>query len=304
MNDVQIARLRNPGGTRRVLGLMVLLLAAIQIGRPAPVSACVGARPLGMGGAFIAVADDANVPYWNPAALALIRTRQATVAYVGGDDINYKWFGSYSQPFGQQFAAAASIFTWNPRIWGFIPGDPEPIEFKYTRPWVSMAMALPNVTKGELAIGANLSFGQAELTWRNEKETLDVDPGLDLSAIYRLNEQWSFGLLVQDVNEPEMKLNGTPVTKWMRNIRPGIAFRPNEQLTLAADIYLFTEEDYIMLGAEYWINEQVGVRGGMYSIGGTEWPTAGASYRFTPEFSVEGATLDFEYWAASATFAF
>ncbi|MBN3033006.1 MAG: hypothetical protein JW873_02815 [Candidatus Saganbacteria bacterium] len=30
-----------------------------------------GARPMGMGGAFTAVADDANAPYWNPAGLAL-----------------------------------------------------------------------------------------------------------------------------------------------------------------------------------------------------------------------------------------
>ncbi|MDD5593544.1 MAG: hypothetical protein PHG97_02225 [Candidatus Margulisbacteria bacterium] len=30
-----------------------------------------GARPLGMGSAFTAVADDANAPYWNPAGLAL-----------------------------------------------------------------------------------------------------------------------------------------------------------------------------------------------------------------------------------------
>ena len=29
--------------------------------------ACVGARPHGMGGAFIGVADDINAVYWNPA---------------------------------------------------------------------------------------------------------------------------------------------------------------------------------------------------------------------------------------------
>ncbi|MGH9162460.1 MAG: hypothetical protein ACRD2X_21040, partial [Vicinamibacteraceae bacterium] len=30
----------------------------------------VGARALGMGGAFVAVADDATATYWNPAGLA------------------------------------------------------------------------------------------------------------------------------------------------------------------------------------------------------------------------------------------
>jgi hypothetical protein len=31
----------------------------------------VGARPVGMGGAYTAVADDANALFWNPAGLAL-----------------------------------------------------------------------------------------------------------------------------------------------------------------------------------------------------------------------------------------
>jgi len=30
-----------------------------------------GTRPMGMGGAFVGIADDANAPYWNPAGLAL-----------------------------------------------------------------------------------------------------------------------------------------------------------------------------------------------------------------------------------------
>lgn len=40
-----------------------------------------GARALGMGGAFVAVADDANAIYYNPAGLALIEGRKATSLY-------------------------------------------------------------------------------------------------------------------------------------------------------------------------------------------------------------------------------
>ena len=40
-----------------------------------------GARALGMGGAFIAVADDANTIYYNPAGLALIEGRHVTSLY-------------------------------------------------------------------------------------------------------------------------------------------------------------------------------------------------------------------------------
>jgi len=40
-----------------------------------------GARALGMGGAFVAVADDANAIYYNPAGLALIDGHDVTSMY-------------------------------------------------------------------------------------------------------------------------------------------------------------------------------------------------------------------------------
>jgi hypothetical protein len=43
-----------------------------------------GTRPMGMGGAFTAVADDANAPYWNPAGVAL----NPEVSLTGGTLLN------------------------------------------------------------------------------------------------------------------------------------------------------------------------------------------------------------------------
>ena len=48
--------------------LLILLLAAFSF---QSAYAFFGTRPMGMGGAFTAVADDANAPYWNPAGTAL-----------------------------------------------------------------------------------------------------------------------------------------------------------------------------------------------------------------------------------------
>lgn len=264
--------------------------------------ACVGARPLAMGGAFIAVADDANSTYWNPAALALMNSRQVTAVYIEGDQLNYKIFGSYSQSITDQFALGLSLYTWNTMPIAVINGHL--VEMDYYRPWVSLGMRVPSITVGELAVGANIDFGQGELKWRGQKETLDIDPGLDLSVIYRLNEHWSFGLLIQDINEPEVKVDGYGFTKWKRNIRPGIAYRHNEKLTLSCDIYDATEENWVMVGVEYWMTPRIGVRGGVYAIGGSEWPTLGGTYHVTPQFSIEAGVMDFEHGIVSAGLTF
>ncbi len=65
-----------------------------------------GARALGMGGAFIAVANDASTVFWNPAGISGFAKRQALFMHSEqfGDLVNYNFaayvmpFGSFSQP--------------------------------------------------------------------------------------------------------------------------------------------------------------------------------------------------------------
>ena len=58
-----------------------------------------GARALGMGGAFAAVAADASTVYWNPAGIAGMEKRQVLLMHAEqfGDLLNYN-FGAYVQP--------------------------------------------------------------------------------------------------------------------------------------------------------------------------------------------------------------
>jgi hypothetical protein len=58
-----------------------------------------GARALGMGGAFAAVAGDASTVFWNPAGIAGIDKRQVLAMHAEqfGDLLNYN-FGAYMQP--------------------------------------------------------------------------------------------------------------------------------------------------------------------------------------------------------------
>ncbi|MDH5174640.1 MAG: PorV/PorQ family protein, partial [Elusimicrobiota bacterium] len=71
-----------------------------------------GARPVAMGGAFVAVADDANTTYWNPAGLALLEEREITAMHNEWlEGMRYEFLG-YVQPIksekgGQGFGISA-----------------------------------------------------------------------------------------------------------------------------------------------------------------------------------------------------
>ncbi len=51
----------------------------------------VGARALGMGGAFVAVANDLTAGYWNPAGLTWTRGWQVGGMFTGGMDVDRKY---------------------------------------------------------------------------------------------------------------------------------------------------------------------------------------------------------------------
>jgi hypothetical protein len=76
---------------RTIFGGLFLFLALLTAGsRPSTavskyagefLSLGVGARPMGMGGAYVAVSQDASAMYWNPAGLAGISSRQLLVMH-------------------------------------------------------------------------------------------------------------------------------------------------------------------------------------------------------------------------------
>lgn len=65
----------------------------------AVLSAGVGARPLGMGSAFTAVADNVDAPFWNPAGLSLIKDHQLSAMQTKLSSDADQYYISYAQPF-------------------------------------------------------------------------------------------------------------------------------------------------------------------------------------------------------------
>lgn len=82
--------------TVQLLGLITTILLAKGPGTSGgrTLLQSIGARPAGMGEAFVAVSDDANSIYYNPAGLTRIKTKEITTMYLRGlVDENYLFLG-------------------------------------------------------------------------------------------------------------------------------------------------------------------------------------------------------------------
>jgi len=260
----------------------------------------VGIRALGMGGAFVAVADDASATYWNPAGLVTGPLFSA-VAEFGQADVEPvpvqasgpgTWLGSASRggtlvalgtwPVGATFyrisTAAARVVA--------PPSTPPPVATtsqldRLTTTHVGVNV-LHTLVSG-LHVGAAVKYvhgsaGLAALTpapsdpleAAEQLDTrgssrFDMDAGvmLDLRTV-------KLGLTVRNLFEPEFD---TPVegvrVELPRQVRAGVAFRPSDRLILSLDADLTRTPDLggerrsLAAGAEqrFW-NDRAAVRGG------------------------------------------
>ncbi len=100
----------------RALQLAVMLVLASQAAWAAETASFlnigVGARALGMGGAYTALADDANALYWNAAGLSRLEKREFTASHAEMYESTRLDYLAYAHPTSQgTFAAALTYLT-------------------------------------------------------------------------------------------------------------------------------------------------------------------------------------------------
>ena len=78
----------------------------------------VGARGIGMGGAYTALADDASAVYWNPAGLARLEKRELSVSHAELGLGTREDFLAYAQPTARGTVAAAMTYLSQGSIGG------------------------------------------------------------------------------------------------------------------------------------------------------------------------------------------
>jgi len=157
-----------------VIRLIILFLIIVLFLTPFQILACVGARPLGMGGGFIAIADDENAVYWNPAGLSKLKGSKlaSTFTLTGKDQMSYRNFISYVKP-NMGFSYISRLRPWND------------LEEWYT-------LSLSQTLNSKLSVGVNFRY---EIHSASEDES-----HTDLGMVYSPNSFLNLGFLYQSLN--------------------------------------------------------------------------------------------------------
>ena len=234
--------------------VVTLSILALSVVLATAACACVGVRPLAMGGAFIGLADNADATYWNPAGLTQLEQASGTFMHTitNRDAINYQDFASYSTPMKN-----------GKSVWG--------------ASWISYKLGLGTEVDNQNWIWASVatkindktSVGVNVKSISDSVDGVDTGVGIDLSIFSRINDKWSVGLLVQNANEPKTTISGLGSMTWVRNWRPGVAFRPDAGSVWTADLYDATDNgaQSLRFGYEKMLKNGISLRAGYYGLG-------------------------------------
>ncbi len=291
--------------------LILLTIGVWLVSGPGSALACVGARPLSMGGAFVGVADDVNAVYWNPAALAMLETPELT--YTGmiaeRDEVNYDDFTAFVYPLrldNQNYGTLGLSFINNIDKASVSYDSVLTVDAEAKDQWYVLSYGIKPAEN--FSLGCNIRHKMLELklkaqatiggtTYSAEASDEDEAWGMDLAAFYKI-DKFSLGLLVQDINEPEYTLFGTNI-RYIRNFRPGISFKPKENILLSAEIYDATDEldRDLRIGGEMWLLEDTfALRVGGYNVNESSdrAATTGFGYRI-PSETLGGIAFEIDY---------
>jgi hypothetical protein len=232
----------------RVLMTVLLLVAVV-----APAGATkyaaeflkipVGARAVGMGAAFSAVADDATSPFWNPAGMVFLPYKEAFLQHAEqfGSLVNHNFGGAVfpMKTGADRRSAVGASLTWvgvndipiTPRPGGLAPGD-----------WRDYGTDDNPATPGN---------GQGNGVWDPGERLLitsddlflasSADIALNVSYARQRGRHLAWGASVKFVRQslPDT-LPGDHVTSFGAGLDAGLLFMPNDAITFAAVMHDLT----------------------------------------------------------------
>ena len=228
----------------------------------------VGTRPLSMGGAFTAIADDANAITWNPAGLPGLRRTEFTSTYANlyNLGITQSYLG-FVRPFSDKIALG---FDWSSV--GHDDG-----ELSYSENKLNFAIGYQ---PGKLfSVGFTLKYLMRDMLLDESSYGKSSGLGYDAGLLIQPLKNLKLGLGLFDLGGTSVSYKDKTNEKVLgQAFKLGISYAPLNGLTLAADV-----GDRLHLGAEYVIASRISLRGGVeQDISGDEKilvPSAGLSIK-------------------------
>ena len=185
---------------RKIGAVLLCLIGCLVSGNSA--DACYGVRSMGMGGAFIAVADDVNTVYWNPAGLSNVMDRQFgwQRAVKNRESMNYIDVYEVVIPIKKGWSAIGISYVNDRDLPEYRDGSQSAYEYKSNWTVLSFGTKLTR----NFAVGLNLRSVQegaydTEFPPRTRHRAGHI--GIDLSLLGKVGK-FSYGLLIQDANTP------------------------------------------------------------------------------------------------------
>lgn len=265
----------------------------------------VGARPLGLGGAFVALADDSNAADYNAAGLGYINDIHFGVTHAQRFNglITYNT-ASGIIPFGRLGAIGASL--------GVLAEDSEVYREQTLR------LSYGNALFKQFAIGANLKLFGTSFDAANEfvaenpyfVDTSSSAVSFDLGVIAKPFQSLSLGASVENLLPADMSISDTQTDPVPLNIRAGLAYKLASIAEMSAqgaavsnllsgslgsfEVASRNGEIYIRTGIEVWLNKSVAVRGGYGVKSGSSSATT-LSFGGSAKLPISGTALQIDY---------
>src|SRR5665213_2679383 len=212
----------------------------------------VGARPMGMGGAFVAVDDPGtDATWWNPAGITTLPRMELSGFFaplLNGKEIYYA--GSFVAPFMEDTALGLTIVDL---YYNTGQSDTDSSEYSYI-----LTFATPLNVEKTVSIGMNLKFLQvaskanASVTGSNGQSTNinnnESGLGLDLGILYQvplptLGKKINFGFLGQDLDTVLHDESSGVDTQVPLLLQAGTAYYPEENLAFTLDFSFFNDQN-------------------------------------------------------------
>lgn len=179
-----------------------------------------GARAMGMGHAYSAIANDATAVFWNPAGLDRVYQQSVTVFHASLLEGTLYDFLGYAYPtldlgtFGFGIArAGVGDIVWRDET-GWTDKTIEKFSYDQYRLFLSYGLDLPY----DLAAGVSLKVDRIAFNnLHNEGTINDIGVGSDLGLMYRPTlfsssflQDWSVGLNIQNLFAPQLTPGDIP----------------------------------------------------------------------------------------------